>query len=92
MGFYRDCFATQVSFFPFQIYYNKKDDTFFCLYDMNCEYLNCLHVYRHRFYCLTAAAALLTYTETSLCVVYNKKSLKVEYQESEGYCIIGKCF
>ncbi|GJQ80913.1 hypothetical protein Trydic_g4730 [Trypoxylus dichotomus] len=40
------------------------------------------------YYCLTAASALLTYIESALFVIYNKQSLKVEYQESEGYCII----
>ncbi|KAK9744780.1 MutS domain V [Popillia japonica] len=41
-----------------------------------------------KYYCLTAASALFTYTESSLFVIYNKQSLKVEYQESEGYCTI----
>ncbi|GJQ80916.1 hypothetical protein Trydic_g4733 [Trypoxylus dichotomus] len=45
-------------------------------------------VLQHKYYCLTAASALLTYIESALFVIYNKQSLKVEYQESEGYCII----
>ncbi|KAK9744776.1 MutS domain II [Popillia japonica] len=45
-------------------------------------------ILQHKYYCLTAASALFTYTESSLFVIYNKQSLKVEYQESEGYCTI----
>lgn len=43
-----------------------------------------------RYYALSAAAALLTYTESTLYVFYAKESIKIDYQESEDSTIIGE--
>lgn len=43
----------------------------------------------YRYYALTAASALLNYTEKVLNIFYARESLRVEYQESEGFTIIG---
>lgn len=45
-----------------------------------------------RYYALTAASALINYIENVLNIVYAYNSLKVEYQESEGYAIIGNFY
>ncbi|KAF5308796.1 hypothetical protein FQR65_LT06029 [Abscondita terminalis] len=55
-----------------------------CLISMNSVLL----VLQHRYYALTAAGALLSYAEVNLYVMYAKESIKIEYQESEGYAII----
>ncbi|KAK4879853.1 hypothetical protein RN001_007999 [Aquatica leii] len=55
-----------------------------CVTNMNSVLL----VLQHRYYALAAAAALLSYAETNLYVIYAKESIKIEYQESEGYAII----
>ncbi|KAF5303174.1 hypothetical protein FQA39_LY10087 [Lamprigera yunnana] len=55
-----------------------------CVTNMNSVLL----ILQHRYYALAAAAALLSYVETKLCVIYAKESIKIEYQESEGCTII----
>lgn len=45
---------------------------------------------QHKYYCLSAAAALLLYIESIRNVYYARESVKVSYEESEGSMIIGR--
>ncbi|KAG5871912.1 hypothetical protein JTB14_025004 [Gonioctena quinquepunctata] len=47
-----------------------------------------LLVLQHRYYALAAASALLTYIQDSTFIYYAGGSIKIDYQESEGYAII----
>ncbi|XP_018566348.1 uncharacterized protein LOC108907240 [Anoplophora glabripennis] len=47
-----------------------------------------LLVLQHRYYALAAASALVTYVQDNLFVYYAPASIKIDYQESEGYAII----
>lgn len=46
----------------------------------------------HKYYCLSAASALLMYIENVRNVYYARESVKVVYEESEGSMIIGDHF
>ncbi|XP_022916222.2 mutS protein homolog 4-like [Onthophagus taurus] len=52
------------------------------------EWNSVILILQQKYYCLAATAALLNYIETVLFVFYSKQSLKIEYQESEGFAII----
>lgn len=54
------------------------------------EFNSVIMIIQHRYYALTAASALINYIENVLNVIYAFNTLKVEYQELEGYAIIGK--
>ncbi|KOB67187.1 Uncharacterized protein OBRU01_20171, partial [Operophtera brumata] len=43
----------------------------------------------HKFYALTAAAAVLKYVEYIQCIVFARETLKIEYHSSENTMIIG---
>lgn len=43
-----------------------------------------------RYYALTAASALFKFLQNNLNVFYASGSINIEYQESEGYALIGK--
>ncbi|XP_056640298.1 uncharacterized protein LOC130447479 [Diorhabda sublineata] len=47
-----------------------------------------LLVLQHRYYALAAASALLTYVQDNFYIYYARESLKIDYQESEGYAHI----
>ncbi|KAK9888019.1 hypothetical protein WA026_000303 [Henosepilachna vigintioctopunctata] len=47
-----------------------------------------LLVLQHRYYALTAASALLKFLQNNLNIFYAGGSIKIDYQESEGYAII----
>nr|CAI5857307.1 unnamed protein product [Callosobruchus analis] len=47
-----------------------------------------LLVLQHRYYAVAAASALITHIQENLFIYYAKGTIKIEYQESEGYAII----
>nr|CAH7744003.1 unnamed protein product [Callosobruchus chinensis]CAH7753710.1 unnamed protein product [Callosobruchus chinensis] len=49
-----------------------------------------LLVLQHRYYAVAAASALITHIQENLFIYYAKGTIKIEYQESEGYAIIGR--
>ena len=48
-------------------------------------------MYGHRYYCATAAAALLVYMESVKSVVFRPHTLKVEFQTAEATVMISEC-
>ncbi|VEN60293.1 unnamed protein product, partial [Callosobruchus maculatus] len=48
-----------------------------------------LLILQHRYYAVAAASALITHIQENLFIYYAKGTIKIEYQESEGYAIIG---
>lgn len=53
------------------------------------QYDSVLLSLQHKYYCVAAASAVLSYVESNRNVYYAKESVKVVYQESEGSMIIG---
>ncbi|CAG9812751.1 unnamed protein product [Phaedon cochleariae] len=47
-----------------------------------------LLVLQHRYYALAAASALITYIQDHVFIYYAPGTIKVDYQESEGYAVI----
>uniref|UniRef100_A0AAR5QIN8 DNA mismatch repair protein MutS connector domain-containing protein n=1 Tax=Dendroctonus ponderosae TaxID=77166 RepID=A0AAR5QIN8_DENPD len=45
---------------------------------------------KNRYYALAAASGLLTYLQDNMFIYYASNSIKLEYQTSEGYAIIGR--
>ncbi|XP_045448191.1 mutS protein homolog 4-like [Melitaea cinxia] len=56
-----------------------------CAPQYSAVYLQVLH----KFYALTAAAAVLKYVEYIQCIVFARESLKIEYHSSDNTMIIG---
>ncbi|KAL3273960.1 hypothetical protein HHI36_015383 [Cryptolaemus montrouzieri] len=55
-----------------------------CIPSMNSVLL----VLQHKYYALTAASALLRFLQGNLNIFYASGSIRIDYQESEGYAII----
>lgn len=51
-------------------------------------YFYCLY-FVLRYYALAATSALLSYIQDNLYIYYAAGTIKIDYQESEGYALIG---
>jgi len=51
-----------------------------------------IHLITQKYYCLSAAAAVLKYVELSQLVIFSPRAMKVEFQGSEKTCMIGNCY